>query len=1058
MYSTSNIPQLLGIMVKGAVTAAVAPGEGLDSVVSASKEIVKAVAPDLAEHVVASLDYHKFREFLLKPHLGSTNRDLDKLIKSALVRAVGFIRRLYIDQLKKEQELGLWERLKTNPLGEIESVLDNLEEDLKFKLTDPLEKKELEAILTGKSDSCFEQLTEYLFNVSGVDTSDAEWLKLRQFFREQLPVMFNLAYKEALKEKENEKAFKEFQIWVLEGVLKSQNGILEGQERVIEIVRELKQDGIPNYVSKVVSAFESSIATESDKILNSLNDVISQLDRIEIKVNRIVDITTETNERLIGLKRSIEEKIPSSIPHELNIIPSYGGEFVGREEDLKRVEGLLQKSSKIVLMNGLGGIGKTTLAKVFIHQKKSNYNHILWLDSAKRDSGRQEDSLQTSFVDMVANQTLLFANLRVFVNPEDRDNFQQFLLIMNALRNLPGKNLMVIDNADQELARKEIREALPIPPNWHVLVTSRQRLTGFSIVLLDKLHPSKAKELFLFYYPYPANSGAIEELLEAIDYHTLTIELFSKTLKEHYGAISVKQLLEKVRAKKLNDPGIQRKIETEHSEEATEVFLHLSLVFDLSPLSEPEVRLLKQLTLLPPQFYDVNLEVAQWLQINKPGEKRIFNESVSSLVRKGWLTQDGNKVVIHRVIQELVSYQGKLDWNDVAPLIGSIAELLASTLGNAPAQAQPVVSLASWLLETVERDMGKRAELIQLRFHLHLLYRITGMYTKALEHIEVLITRYRIYIPDEGYYEWQIHKGILLKELGRYPEATTILELLLKEVQNNENLLGSIENGLGVLYKNMQQLDKSIDYLGSALKRAKRTLGNTDPHISTILSNLATAYTDKKDYFKAKLLLEEAMQIDRGNNFVDQPEVLNRHNNYATLLSRVGFTRQAIQAFANILPIYESLYGSEHPLVAKCQANLALEYVKLGEYSKAKPLFIKSLNIGRSQLGDGHERVIDRRNSLIGIYFKLNEFENAQRLLEEQLIIQSKKLGERHMDIATLQEMLGMAFFGQNKFEEAIDRLSIAKEIFLFLNGPNCSRLPNILMAISFSKDMLSKK
>ena len=65
----------------------------------------------------------------------------------------------------------------------------------------------------------------------------------------------------------------------------------------------------------------------------------------------------------------------------------------------------------------------------------------------------------------------------------------RFQLILRKLHQLPGNNLLVIDNAQKQIAQKEIYELLPGMPNWKVLLTSRRNLNGFDQLPLDKLSP-----------------------------------------------------------------------------------------------------------------------------------------------------------------------------------------------------------------------------------------------------------------------------------------------------------------------------------------------------------------------------------------------------------------------------------------------------------------------------------------------------------------------------------------------------------------------------------------
>jgi hypothetical protein len=55
-------------------------------------------------------------------------------------------------------------------------------------------------------------------------------------------------------------------------------------------------------------------------------------------------------------------------------------ECLGREKDMERLKDTLEKTSKVVLMNGLGGIGKTVLANAYVQQYGDEYDHLAWIN------------------------------------------------------------------------------------------------------------------------------------------------------------------------------------------------------------------------------------------------------------------------------------------------------------------------------------------------------------------------------------------------------------------------------------------------------------------------------------------------------------------------------------------------------------------------------------------------------------------------------------------------------------------------------------------------------
>jgi hypothetical protein len=82
-----------------------------------------------------------------------------------------------------------------------------------------------------------------------------------------------------------------------------------------------------------------------------------------------------------------------SLPFSLSGVPE-AHTFVGREKELTDMQEALQGDGcrrKVVVLQGLGGIGKTQLAVKFVKEVADNYSAIIWLD------GKTEDTLKQSF-------------------------------------------------------------------------------------------------------------------------------------------------------------------------------------------------------------------------------------------------------------------------------------------------------------------------------------------------------------------------------------------------------------------------------------------------------------------------------------------------------------------------------------------------------------------------------------------------------------------------------------------------------------------------------------
>lgn len=136
--------------------------------------------------------------------------------------------------------------------------------------------------------------------------------------------------------------------------------------------------------------------------------------------------------------------------------------------------------------------------------------------------------------DFVSSDGLL-ENLQI--QTEGKTPEELLVAIVNLLNTFASKLcLLVVDNADVSL---EIQQSyLPKSDvgtqcSWHILVTSRQEIPGFTPKELGFLSPKQTYQLFTHYYKRSALSDEeIEALVKSVDYHTLVIEILAKTAQD----------------------------------------------------------------------------------------------------------------------------------------------------------------------------------------------------------------------------------------------------------------------------------------------------------------------------------------------------------------------------------------------------------------------------------------------------------------------------------------------------------------------------------------------
>lgn len=106
-------------------------------------------------------------------------------------------------------------------------------------------------------------------------------------------------------------------------------------------------------------------------------------------------------------------------------------DFVGRKEELQKLDELLNQNSMLLLLNGIGGIGKSTLASYYLNQKKDDFDYYGFI--------QVNEDIKLSFASAL--------DTSLDLKSEKIDDL--FAEIMNKLQNLKGTKLLIIDDVKE---------------------------------------------------------------------------------------------------------------------------------------------------------------------------------------------------------------------------------------------------------------------------------------------------------------------------------------------------------------------------------------------------------------------------------------------------------------------------------------------------------------------------------------------------------------------------------------------------------------------------------
>ena len=171
-----------------------------------------------------------------------------------------------------------------------------------------------------------------------------------------------------------------------------------------------------------------------------------------------------------------------------------------------------------MLVNGRGGIGKTTLASKYYYQYQDYYQHLVWVFSG------------TSIVD-----ALLTLALPLGVEfPPKMPNEECFTVLIKAMAELNELCLLIMDNTNEITDIEKYHGVLLQCTNFHILLTTRvnSKIHNTEIYEVKPLTPEAALRLFSKHYDtHDTNENDLFfEIYEAVNRNTLVVELLAKNL------------------------------------------------------------------------------------------------------------------------------------------------------------------------------------------------------------------------------------------------------------------------------------------------------------------------------------------------------------------------------------------------------------------------------------------------------------------------------------------------------------------------------------------------
>ncbi len=703
---------------------------------------------------------------------------------------------------------------------------------------------------------------------------------------------------------------------------------------------------------------------------------------------------------------------------EFHPVPS----FSGRDEELAAVQAALKKDGAIAVVHGLGGVGKSSIAREYGWRNREQHSVVWWLN-AETEDGIVDGLLRlgTMFVqglDQLADRRV--AAQRV---------------VNSVLGGFDKPVLLVFDNLeDKGLMRTWLPRAGTL-----ALATSRDAAWGADVTAIP-LHPWSLETSVR----YLQRASGRKDLSETDAYAIVQVLGALPLALSHAAAalrslrmVSPKRYLERINEhlhKAPRDAEYPRSVFATFSTAIAQAEQHaagaaavLCFATSFAPDAIPE-----ELFHQPLETYAADLrpalsetDVLDLRSVFADGLR--LDEALGALDRLSLLTfgESSRTYSMHRIVQLAgrdLEGDAALAWRECAVEVADAA-FPEGDFATWPqcARLLPHVRAALDALpsETAFLPAGQLAR----RCGLYVATR--GEYSAAETVLaRAVAIREKALGPDHPDVAATLNNlGSVYKEQGRYEEAEPLhvraLAIREKSLGPDHPSVATSLNSLGNLCTDQGRYEEAKALYTRALAIREKALGPDHPDVAWGLNNLANVYNEQGRYEDAEQLHRRALGIREKALGPDHPDVAFSLNNIGDVCYEQGRYEEGTAALTRALAIREKALGPDHPDVAFSLNNLASAYLDQQRFEEAEPLCTRARAIWEKALGPDHHFVAMALESVSNLYHKQGRYEEAEPLSLRTLTIREKALGANHPYVAISLDNLANLYRDQGRYDEA---------------------------------------
>ncbi len=317
----------------------------------------------------------------------------------------------------------------------------------------------------------------------------------------------------------------------------------------------------------------------------------------------------------------------------LSVATLGAGQFLGREEQLARIRQALEAGDKPVVLWGFAGMGKTELAVELCRRWRRGRTYFVPV----------QGSVRQTVVGPIADAFSGYDRTDRYGREKPEE--QVYREVMKLLAQRDEGDLLILDNLDGEggfdryQREPAFRELCALPMG--LVATTRSPVEGG--IEVDVLPRPLLRELLSRFVELPDHTA--DTLIDAVEGHTLTVELIGRTLKQSIPRLSPEELLDKLRKEEL-DSQVLAPVSSAKDRvgRMARIQGHLTALFRLSHLPLKEQNLLAYALPIPLE----GMHEEDFVQTPS-----FQQETLLHLIDRGWIRRSRDGVLtLHPLVQE----------------------------------------------------------------------------------------------------------------------------------------------------------------------------------------------------------------------------------------------------------------------------------------------------------------------------------------------------------------------------------------------------------------------